>query len=166
MDPKGRMFSPRTIVGSRPPDHPGIPEDVPRGIEVLLRKAAVDAEFRDRLVTDPKGAATSIGLALSPGEKAILGSVPADALTGMIDRVEVPDEHQSVFRGRIAAAMLALVAGTAFACAPPGIAPGGCVVHPDEQRREQPADPEDGQKEDEEAGETDEDGAEEPGEDR
>jgi hypothetical protein len=144
------MFSPRTIVGGRPPARPSISEDVPRGIEVLLRKAAVDGPFRERLLADFEGAARSIDLDLSAGERAVLGSVTPDALAAMIDRVEVPPEHRSIFKGRVAAAMLTIVAGTAFACSPPGIAPGGCVVAP-EQQQEQPAKKQDGKREGEEA---------------
>lgn len=149
-DPKGRMFSPRTIVGGRPPARPSISSDVPRGIEVLLRKASVDDEFRSRLLDDFGAAAESIGLDLAAGERAVLGSVTPETLSDMIARVEVPAEHRFVFKGRVAAAMLTIVAGTAFACSPPGIAPGGCVVQPDEPRQEQPADPKDGKPEGEE----------------
>ena len=156
------MFSPRTIVGDRPPSRPTISDTVPRGIEVLLNKAAVDDGFRDLLLTDPEDAAASIDLDLSTGERAVLGSVPAATLSAMIARVEVPKEHRRVFRGRVAAAMLAIVAGTTFACAPPGIAPGGCVVQPEEQRQEQPAPPKDGRREGEDAGEDQDEPAEEP----
>jgi len=148
-DSKGRMFSPRTIVGGRPPARPSISSDVPRGIEVLLRKAAVDEAFRESLLADFESAAKSIDLKLSTGERAVFGSVTSEALSGMIARVEVPAEHHSVFKGRIAAAMLTIVAGTAFACSPPGIAPGGCVVQPEEQQ-EQPAQPPDAKKDGEE----------------
>ena len=141
-DNQGRMFSPRTIVGGRPPARPGIRSDVPRGIEVLLRKASVDEAFRGRLLTDFEAAARSIDLELAPGERAVLGSVTPAALSAMIARVEIPAEHRGVFKGRAAAAMLAIVAGTAFACSPPGIAPGGCVVQPEEQQ-EQPAEQKD-----------------------
>jgi hypothetical protein len=153
-DQKGRMFSPLTIVGGRPPSRPTISDDVPRGIEVLIQKAAVDDEFRELLLTDYQAAAESIDLDLSDGEHAVLGSVPPATLSAMIARVEVPLEHRSVFKGRVAAAMLAIVAGTTFACSPPGIAPGGCVVQPEEQTQEQSAEPKDGKKKGE--GETEE----------
>lgn len=142
---RGRMFSPRTIVGGRPPGRPGIGSDVPRGIEVLLNKASVDEEFRSRLLDDFGAAADSIGLDLATGERAVLGSVTPEVLADMIAHVTVPAEHRSVFKGRVAAAMLTIVAGTTFACAPPGIAPGGCVVQPDEQQQEQSAEPKDDQ---------------------
>ncbi len=145
-DHKGRMLSPRTIVGGRPPSRPTISDDVPRGIEVLLNKAAVDDGFRDLLLTDPAGAAESIALDLSGGEQAVLGSVSPATLSAMIARVEVPREHRKVFMGRVAAAMLTVVAGTTYACSPPGIAPGGCVVQPEEPRQEQPAKPRDGKR--------------------
>ena len=47
---------------------------MPRGIEVLLRKAAVDAEFRDALTSDFEAAANSIALD-SSGQHVITGDL-------------------------------------------------------------------------------------------
>ncbi|MBN1421550.1 MAG: hypothetical protein JXP34_22445 [Planctomycetes bacterium] len=121
-DPKGRMFSPkaredeirRTIVGVRPPEGAGALPPIPRGIEVLIKKASVDSGFRDLLLADREAAAREIGLDLAPSERAVLAAVPARELEAFVDRVRVPEEHRRVFLGRAAAAMLALVAGGAM----------------------------------------------------
>jgi hypothetical protein len=95
-----------------------------RTIEVLLKKASVDPRFRERLLESPSAAAASLGLPLTPVEEAVLASVPRGELARMIERVRVPAEQRSVFRGVAAAAMLALVAGTAaMGCRPPPAAP-------------------------------------------
>ena len=84
---------------------------VPRGIEVLLKKAAVDAEFRELLVREREGAADRIDLKLTDAERSVLGGIPEEQLLLMIGRTEVPEEQRSVFRFGAAAAMLAAVAG-------------------------------------------------------
>jgi hypothetical protein len=131
----------RTIVGGRPPDRGDAGAGVPRGIEVLLKKAAVDPAFKDLLLADPEEAAGSIGLSLSAVERSVLASVPRDQLEGMAERMEVPAEHRGVFLGRVAATMLTIVAGTTMACAPPAIAPGGAVVEDEPPREEMPEEP-------------------------
>jgi len=121
-DPKGRMFSPkgpedeirRTIVGVRPPEAAESLPPIPRGIEVLIKKASVDPAFRELLLADREAAAREIELDLAPSERAILAAVPAQDLEAFIDRVRVPEEHRRVFLGRAAAAMLALVGGSAM----------------------------------------------------
>lgn len=145
-DRKSRMFSAsgdsvkRTIVGGRPPARGGSMAGVPRGIEVLLRKAKVDSSFHDSFLADPVEAAKSIGLGLADSERAILSAVPASTLAAMVERIEVPEEHRSVFRGTAAAAMLSLVAATfAIGCSNPMVAPGGCVVRDDPVTEEEEA---------------------------
>jgi hypothetical protein len=121
----------RTIVGGRPPGGAGGPGGVPRGIEVLLRKARVDAAFREVLLGDPSAAAESIGLPLSGAEQAVLASVPREQLAAMADRIEVPEEHRRVFKGRAAAAMLAALAGSFLAgCPEPPVVTG---IRPEER---------------------------------
>jgi len=110
----------------------------PRGIEVLLKKASVDAEFRTILLDDPSQAAASIELALEPVESAMLQNIPTEQLAAIIDRTEVPQPQRRAFLGTAAAAMVAVLAGSnsALAGGPPlkgwvggggrsaGIAPG------------------------------------------
>lgn len=81
------------------------------GIEVLLRKASVDPEFRNTLLQQRGRAAEEIGLELTPAEVTILTTVPEADLVRMIDKIEVPEAHRSAFMGRAAAVMLAIVVG-------------------------------------------------------
>ena len=94
---------------------------IPGAIEVLLKKAAVDPAFRGLFLSGPLDAARSIGLDLAPAERTVLSAIPADQLERTAERMEVPEEQRRVFRGRAAAAMLAIVAGTAFL-----VSGGGC----------------------------------------
>jgi hypothetical protein len=82
---------------------------IPRGIEVLVKKASVDAAFCELLLDKRALAASEIGLELSPAEIATLNSVPRSQIEQIIRNTKVPDEHRRVFLGKIAAAMLALL---------------------------------------------------------
>ena len=96
-----------TIVGGRPPGSGQPIGDIPRGIEVLLKKAAVDPAFKELLLRDRAGAAETIGLVLEPAEAMMLAAAPAEQLEAVIGRTTVPLEHRRVFLGQAAAAMLA-----------------------------------------------------------
>jgi hypothetical protein len=82
---------------------------IPRGIEVLVKKASVDPPFRELLLEKRALAASEIGLELSPAEIATINSVPRAQIEQIIRNTTVPDEHRRVFLGKIAAAMLALI---------------------------------------------------------
>ncbi len=89
---------------------------IPRGIEVLVKKAAVDPDFRTLLLTDREEAARRIDLELGPAEAIMLRAVPQAQLEAIIARTHVPEEHRRAFLGHAAAAMLAVLgAGTAVA---------------------------------------------------
>jgi hypothetical protein len=62
---------------------------VPRGIEVLVKKAAVDPAFRELLLARRAEAASEIGLALEPAEAAMLDAIPAAQLEAIIARTTV-----------------------------------------------------------------------------
>jgi hypothetical protein len=96
-----------TIVGGRPPGSGRANVMVPRGIEVLVKKAAVDPEFRDLLLGQRGRAATDIGLELDPAESAMLGVIPKEHLARIIDQTEVATELRPAFSGRAGALMLA-----------------------------------------------------------
>jgi len=96
-----------TIVGGRPPASRRTVQNVPRGIEVLLKKAAIDAAFRDHLLQTRSQAAGLIGLTLDETEAAVINSLPEKSLVSMIERAEVPNAHRAAFLGSVAAIMLA-----------------------------------------------------------
>jgi hypothetical protein len=124
-DPQERDAVRTTIVGGRPPGSGKNVGNVPRGIEVLVKKAAVDPEFREVLLASRDGAADRIGLKLEPAEKLMLQAVPAAQLQAIIERSTVPQQHRRIFLGTAASAMLAVLVG-ASGCGPPpttGIAP-------------------------------------------
>jgi len=116
-----------TIVGGRPPGSGQPVGDIPRGIEVLVKKAAVDAEFKALLLARRAAAAQQIGLTLQPAEAMMLAVAPAEQLEAIIGRTNVPGEHRRAFLGQAAAAMLAalgvVAAGTESAAGGFGIQP-------------------------------------------
>ncbi len=106
--------SPRlTIVGGRPHEREPRSAGIPRGIEVLLKKAAIDPEFRRILLEKRGDAAGEIGLELEPAEKAMLTGIPQDQLEAIISRTTVEPEQRRAFLGKAAVVMLgALGIGT------------------------------------------------------
>ena len=118
-----------TIVGGRPPGSGRGLGEIPRGIEVLVKKASVDAEFRRLLLERRADAAGEIGLVLDPAETAMISAVPAAQLETIIAQTSVPSEHRRVFLGKVAAAMLAAIGLTTSAgclgCRPDQPAPTG-----------------------------------------
>jgi hypothetical protein len=90
--------------GSRP----SVPA-MPRGIEVLVKKASVDRAFRELLLEERGAASAAIGLELSTTEIAVLNSLPRVQIEQVVDHTPVPDEHRRVLLGKIAAAMLAVL---------------------------------------------------------
>jgi len=98
-----------TIVGGRPPGSGTGIGAIPRGVEVLVKKAAVDAVFRTRLLAARAAAAADIGLQLSPSESALLAAVPQAQLAAMIDGTRVPERQRLAFLGSAAAVMLAAI---------------------------------------------------------
>jgi hypothetical protein len=100
-----------TIVGGRPPGSGQPIGQIPRGLEVLLKKASVDAEFRELLLADANQAAASIELALDPVESAMLQTIPKEQLLAIINQTEVPQVHRRTFLEKSAAAMLLVLTG-------------------------------------------------------
>jgi hypothetical protein len=95
-----------TIVGGRPPGSGQPIGYVPRGIEVLVKKAAVDSEFRETLLARRADAAQEIGLQLDAAEAMMLATVSREQLEAVIAQTTVPEEQRRVFLGKAAAAML------------------------------------------------------------
>jgi hypothetical protein len=104
-----------TIVGGRPPGAGQGVGEIPRGIEVLVKKASVDPEFKAALLAKRAEAAKDIGLRLDPAEVMMLDAVPAAQLEGIIARTTVSPGKKRAFLGRAAAVMLAAL-GTSIGC--------------------------------------------------
>jgi len=92
-------------------DQRRIESAIPRGIEVLVSKAAIDEDFRAFLFEDRLQAVASINLELSQAESMMLAAIPVKQLEMIIDRTIVPEEHRTAFLGKTAAVML-LAIGT------------------------------------------------------
>jgi len=102
-----------TIVGGRPPGSGKSVGPIPRGIEVLVKKAAVDPAFKNLLLETRDAAAREIDLVLDPAEAMMLRAAPRGQLEAIIARTRVHPKLRSAFLGRAAAVMLvALGAGT------------------------------------------------------
>ena len=106
-----------TIVGGRPPGCGKDVGSIPRGIEVLVKKASIDAEFKAALLDTRAEAASLIDLDLDAAEAAMLGAIPRDHLERIIDNTVVTENTRRAFMGRAAAVMLAaLTAGSVIGC--------------------------------------------------
>ena len=115
-----------TIVGARPPAKGKGIGNVPKGIEILLKKAAVDPVFRETLLARRAGAADEIGLRLEPAEVMMLNAIPAEHLAAAIASTGVTPSQLPAFLGKAAMVMLAALTITACdGCSPPtkGIQP-------------------------------------------
>lgn len=98
------------------------PGAIPRGVEVLIKKASVDPAFKSVLTEKRADSAAEIGLALAASEAAIINGVPAGQLEAIIARTTVPEEHRRAFLGKAAAAMLAALAAAGAAVTAGGVA--------------------------------------------
>jgi len=107
-----------TIVGGRPPGSGRDTGTIPRGIEVLVKKAAVDPGFRELLFAQRGAAAAAIELELDPAEDAMLRAIPREQLAQIVNQTTVPLEQRRVFLGRLAVAMLAVIGGSLAGCEP------------------------------------------------
>ncbi|MDD4891087.1 MAG: hypothetical protein PHU85_14290 [Phycisphaerae bacterium] len=79
---------------------------IPRGVEVLVKKAAVDAQFRATLLARRAAAAAEIGLLLTPSEKAMLNAVPVAQIEAIVGQTQVDPAIRPALLGKVAAAML------------------------------------------------------------
>ena len=84
-----------------------MPTAIPRGIEVLVKKASVDPAFRALLLERRAEAAVEIGLTLDPAEAAMLDAIPAAQLDAIIARTTVDPVSRAAFLGKAAAVMIA-----------------------------------------------------------
>jgi hypothetical protein len=101
-----------------------------RGVDVLLKKAAVDAAFRKLLLEKRGAAAQAIGLELDAAEAAIIDAVPESQLDAVIARTAVSPKIRPAFLGYAAGVMLAALAATTSGCAGP-LSPATEGIRPD-----------------------------------
>ncbi len=104
-----------TIVGGRPPGSGKDVGSVPRGLEILIKKASVDPDFKEVLLTERSKAASRIDLTLEETEIAMINTVPGAHLEGMISATKVNPNLKQAFLGCTAAVMLAALTATANA---------------------------------------------------
>jgi hypothetical protein len=107
-----------TIVGGRPPGSGKRVGEIPRGIEVLIKKASVDGKFKQLLLDQRDAAAETIGLKLDPSEVLMLRAAAAEQLEAVIAQTHVPPEHRRAFLSNAAAVMLVAL----------GVASSGCIL--------------------------------------
>ena len=100
-----------TIVGGRPPGSGTRVGAIPRGVEVLLKKASVDPEFCQLLLEKRAEAAQTIDLELTEAEREMLTQIPAEQLEQIIRNTKVKPEHRSIFQGTAGKLMIAAVIG-------------------------------------------------------
>ncbi len=105
-----------TIVGGRPPGCGQPLGPIPRGIEVLLKKAAVDTPFRALLLERRAAAAEDIGLTLEAQERAMLDFVPRAQLEAVIAGTRVDARVRPAFLGKVAAVMLVALGVSTTGC--------------------------------------------------
>ena len=120
-----------TIVGGRPPGSGQRVGDVPRGVEVLIKKAAVDAEFETLLLDKRAAAAEAIALSLDPAEEAMINVVPGGQLETIIANTKVSPALRPTFLGAAAAVMLAALGTATVGCNGSGPEPPVEGIRPD-----------------------------------
>jgi hypothetical protein len=98
----------KTIVGGRSVDNKPMGNS-PRGMEILLKKAAVDEDFAKILLESPEDAARLISLKLHNSERRILLNTPRDTLQTMIRHTTVKRHQLSAFKTLSASLMLAAI---------------------------------------------------------
>lgn len=130
-----------TIVGGRPPGPGKGVGAIPRGIEVLVKKASVDADFRRLLLAKRAEAAKEIDLTLEPAEAMMLNAVPAAQLEAIIASTTVAPVSRAAFLGKAAAAMLAAI-GAGVGCDEIIPVTGTAPDRPPASKGEQPDRPE------------------------
>ena len=124
-----------TIVGGRPPGSGRSNVTIPRGIEVLVKKAAVDPEFRDLLFEQRGRAAATIELELDPAENAVLNAIPREQLAQIVSQTTVPVEQRRAFLGRLAVAMLAVLGVGVAGCGSKDESVSTLGIQPDHPKR-------------------------------
>ena len=110
-----------TIVGGRPSGPGRKPQGMPQGIEVLIKKASVDADFKNLLLERRGSAAEHIAIELSEEEVVLLNTIPRVQLEGIIERTKIKPANRTVFLGKVGVLMLAAVAAGIAGCQTPDV---------------------------------------------
>jgi len=129
-------WSPRSLLRRPSPEAPSVPAGagpgsvrVPAGVEYVLRKAAEDARFRQRLTEDRAAGLDRSGVKLGDGERAILLAIPDAQLEQMIEAAATHLPRRSFLQRTLGALVAALVGATTVAvlpgCGTKGARPAG-----------------------------------------
>ena len=103
-----------TIVGGRPAGGTSRGGRIPRGMEILLKKAAVDADFCARLLLKRSAVSSDLGLDLDQAERSMLDAIPEPQLRAIVAGTPVPEAQKRVLATGSAAAIVALLAQMTF----------------------------------------------------
>jgi len=107
-DRSEKMPEARTAsVGNQPPGGGAQIGTLPRNLEILIQKAAVDPEFKARLLEKRSAAAVELEMTLGPAEVAMLDSVPTEQLEAIIAGTKVPEKTRRALLGTVTVATLA-----------------------------------------------------------
>lgn len=104
-----------TIVGGRPQAPRSMRSDIPHALEILVKRAAIDADFKKDLLTKRDKIADELKIPLDSSERAMLDCIPAEHLEKMIQATEVPPAQRKILAKGTTAAMIALLAQLTFA---------------------------------------------------
>ena len=103
-----------TIVGGRPPGCGTSVGKIPRGIEILVKKASVDPEFKELPIKKRADAAVEIELELNAAEKAMLNVIPEMQIRMIIERTKIEPRQRPAFLGKAAALMIVALGASAL----------------------------------------------------
>jgi hypothetical protein len=103
-------------AGAKPRLGEVIDRHIPRGLEVLIKKAAVDAAFKNILFEKRADAAAAIGLKLTSAEEAVLAAVPLPQLEGIVAHTRISPKLRPAFLGYAAGVMLAALGAVTVSC--------------------------------------------------
>lgn len=116
-----------TIVGPRPPSSGNKKISVPNGIEQALTLAAINPQWRSRILANAPQAVQDAGIHLTESEKAIVQSLPPTVLEKMIGSFtpKVPSTLNSILAAGVASAALLATSSCGHEKGPPttGIRP-------------------------------------------
>jgi len=104
-----------TIVGGRPAGITERGKGIPRSMEVLIKKAAIDEKFFEDLLAKRALLADELRIPLDPSERAMLTAIPDVQLRQIIRHTNVPETQKPFLIAGSTAALLALLAQLTFA---------------------------------------------------